>query len=62
MCAAVADRVCVVIVYKDWNKASKSKRHGLLHHRVQVPTLWVSLNVSEAELRMKDSTISDRER
>lgn len=49
MCAAAVVRVhlhphaYVVIVYKDWNKASKSKRHGLLHHRVQVPTLWGEL-------------------
>ncbi len=36
--------VCVPLhmswLSKDWNKASKSKRQGLLHRRVQVPTLW----------------------
>lgn len=48
MCAAVAF-VCVFTLMrlswlsKDRNKASKSKRHGLLHRRVQMATLWGEL-------------------
>ncbi len=63
--AAVVVRLCLyphvyVVISLRTGTGKQSKRQGLLHRRVQVPTYWASLNVSEKELRMKDSTISER--
>ncbi len=48
---------------KDWNKASKSKRQGLLHRRVQVPTLWGELKcVRERASDERQHYFRDREK